>query len=247
MDDTPGKRMQPEVKTLARGLRALDILLSEGSLRTTDLAARLDIDKGSASRLLHTLAAANYATPAGRHYEIGPRLQGRHTPPRPSRTLRERARPLLERAFEETKEAVHLSVLADEHVVYLDTINTTSPLRVDRPAGTLAPAVCTAMGRVLLATTRAAIPMPLIASTPNTVIETEAFHALLAQIRADGFALDDEEYHIGIRCVAAPLSDSNGAVIGAIGVSGPSARISREDLPRMAAYLRDLARSANLR
>ena len=51
MDDTPGKRMQPEVKTLARGLRALDILLSEGSLRTTDLAARLDIDKGSASRL----------------------------------------------------------------------------------------------------------------------------------------------------------------------------------------------------
>lgn len=220
-----------EVKTLAKGLAVIDRMLEYGPVRTTDLAQHLGIDKGTASRLLHTLVISGYVRLGeGRAYELTEKMIGRKNLLRPERSLRERARPLLEQIAAETGEAVHLSVPADDKVLYIDTVESNSPLRVDRPAGTLAPLDCTAMGRILLAHLPLAIPAQLQKRTENTIADPVRFAILLNTIREQGYALDDEEYHIGIRCAAAPLRDQNGEVVGAIGVSGPSVRMAREAL-----------------
>lgn len=246
--DQERKRPAPsgssEVKTLAKGLAVIDRMLEHGPIRTTDLAQHLDIDKGTASRLLHTLTVAGYVRLSeGRAFELTEKMVGRKTMKRPDRSLRERTRPLLERIAAETGEAVHLSIPADDRVLYIDTIESNSPLRVDRPAGTLAPLDCTAMGRVLLAHLPLAIPPRLEKRTENTVADPADFAALLTAIRDQGYALDDEEYHIGIRCAAAPLRDPDGDVVGAIGVSGPSVRMAQASLQPLGEKLRIAAAS----
>ncbi|CAH1661240.1 IclR family transcriptional regulator [Chelatococcus asaccharovorans] len=221
----------PEVKTLAKGLAVIDHMLERGPVRTTDLAQHLGIDKGTASRLLQTLVVSGYVRLGeGRAFELTEKMVRRKSLERPERSLRERARPLLERIAAETGEAVHLSIPADDRVLYIDTIESNSPLRVDRPAGTLAPLDCTAMGRILLAHLPLAIPLQLQKRTENTIADPVRFAALLDTIREQGYALDDEEYHLGIRCAAAALREQDGTVVGAIGVSGPTVRMAREDL-----------------
>lgn len=234
----------PEVKTLAKGLAVIDRMLEHGPVRTTDLAQHLGIDKGTASRLLHTLVLSGYVRLGdGRAFELTEKMVGRKNLLRPERSLRERARPLLEQIAAETGEAVHLSIPADDKVLYIDTIESNSPLRVDRPAGTLAPLDCTAMGRILLAHLPLAIPLQLQKRTENTIVDPMRFAALLNTIREQGYALDDEEYHLGIRCAAAPLRDHDGEVVGAIGVSGPSVRMARETLQPLGEKLKAAAGS----
>lgn len=230
----------PEVKTLARGLAVIDYLLQVGSVRTTVLSQHLGIDKGTASRLLQTLTVSGYVRLGeGRAFELTEKLAPNRPGRRPERSLRESARPLLERVAAETGEAVHLSVPADDQVLYVETIEAASPLRVDRPAGTLAPLDCTAMGRVLLSHLPLAIPDQLQKRTENTMVDPDGFRELLATIREQGYALDDEEYHLGIRCAAVPLRSKEGVVVGAIGVSGPTVRVAREDLRRLGERLKE--------
>lgn len=231
-----------EVKTLAKGLQILDLLIERQEIRTSEAARLLDIDKGGASRLLQTLVQAGYAEHgAGRGFKPGPKLAGRRPASRPQTSLREQARPILAELARATGETAHLGIPADENVLYLDSVDTPLPLRVDRPAGTLAPAYCTALGKAMLAFDVMPLPREMKPQTIHTTVEPGAFMAKLQQIAADRYALDDEEYHVGVRCAAAPVFDSGGAVVAAIGVSGPTARIDAIQLQRLGILVRDAA------
>lgn len=221
------------VKSLARGLRALDLLLANVDVGTVEIAAALGIDKGAASRVLQTLVAAGYAMQGpGRRYQAGPKLRARSAQPvlPGSATLRERARPLLERLHAATQETAHLAIRADDRVLYLDKVETDLPLRVDRPVGTLSPLHCTALGKIFLAYGEAPLPRSLAEFTTRTTIDLESLRASLKRIVEHGYAIDDEEFALGIRCVAAPLRDSEGRVVAALGISGPTARITPKHL-----------------
>lgn len=213
------------VKSLAKGLRALDLLIERADVGTNEVAQALRIDKGAASRTMQTLVAAGYAVQnAKRRWQCGPKLRGRSAPVGPP--IRERARPLLERLHAATGETAHLAIRADDRVLYLDKVETDLPLRVDRPVGTLSPLHCTALGKIFLAFGEAPFPRTLAGYTNRTAMDLDALRAALARIVEDGFAIDDEEFAVGIRCVAAPLRDAGGRVIAAIGISGPTARIT---------------------
>jgi DNA-binding IclR family transcriptional regulator len=246
--DEPSARttsaIEGHVKSLAKGLRALDLLAERVDVGTNDLALALGIDKGAASRMLQTLVAAGYATQnAKRRYQAGPKLRGRPlSDALPSGTpVRERARPLLERLHEITGETAHLAVRADDRVLYLDKVETDLPLRVDRPVGTLSPLHCTALGKIFLAYGEAPLPRSLAGYTTRTAVTMETLRATLAQIAAAGYAIDDEEFAVGIRCVAAPLRDAGGRVVAAIGISGPTARIAQADLARYGRLTQEIA------
>ncbi|MEE3662009.1 IclR family transcriptional regulator [Brenneria sp. g21c3] len=220
-----------ELKTLTKGLAVLDLLIHRQQVRTGDVAESLAIDKSSASRFLQTLAMAGYAQAGERRsFILGPKLAGKPTILRPQKSLRICARPVLERLSALTGEAVHLSILADENVLYLDAIESQYPLRVDSRPGTLAPLAYTAIGRIFLALADAPLPEQLHAQTVRTITDPQRFQAELQNIVQRGYALHDEEYHLGIRGAAAPLRNQNGLVVGAVGVSGPSVRIHSEDL-----------------
>jgi len=238
--DVPDTRepVKGSVKTLAKGLSALDLLLRNPTVRTSGVAAILGIDKGSASRILRTLVHAGYARQVeGRGFSLGHKLVGHPIPGQPRRSLRERARPVMERLADETREAVHLSIPADENILYIDAIESSFPLRVHNPPGTLGPLDCTAMGRIFIALANAPMPSELKAYTEKTITDPILFKAELQRIIERGYALQDEEYHVDIRGAAAPLYDETRRVIAAVGVSGPVTRIEQGDLHDLGALL----------
>jgi len=227
-------KAQPAVKTLAKGLAILELIMARGSVRTVDVASELDIDKGSASRLLHTLLESGFvAKGEGRAYHIGPKLTLANVRRMTGAKLRDNARPLLQELVEITKESAHLCILVDDQVLYIDRVDSASPLRVDRPIGTFAPLHCTALGKIFLAFGEAPTPSEMRSSTPRTLTDPEFLRAHLRQVASLGYAVDDEEFCMGIRCVAAPLRDASGRVVAALGLSGPTARINLD-------YTRDL-------
>ena len=237
------------LKSLAKGLRALEMLLRKDSVGVTDVAHALDIDKGAASRILRTLADCGFAAQgAARRYQSGPKLRTRaRALTLPSGiSIRERARPLLERLHQLTHETAHLAIRADDQVLYLDKVNTDLPLRVDRPIGTLAPLHCTALGKVFLAFEGGPLPRRLTAYTVHTSVSENTLQASVERIVASGYATDDEEFAVGIRCVAAPLRDATGEVVAAIGLSGPAARIPSDKLDELGSLVTRVAQQFRL-
>lgn len=132
----------------------------------------------------------------------------------------------LEKLVALTGECAHMAVLVGTNVWYVDKIDSTLPLKVDHPIGSLAPLHCTALGKAFLAFGEVADPGPLDAYTAKSITRKAALEAEIVATRKRGYAVDDEEFTQGIRCVAVPIFDPAGKMVAAIGVSGPTARIS---------------------
>jgi len=231
------------VQSLQRGLAVLDFLAeSGGPVRTSDVAARFDIDKANASRLLATLQVAGYADRAGdRRYVLGEKLNGDNG----SRqlegliALRERARSLLDGLVEASGECAHMAVLVGDKVWYIDKVSSPQPLRVDHPVGALAPLHCTALGKAYLAFGTRIPPGDLARYTAGTIVDRAALDADLAEARRLGYARDDEEFSPGVRCVASAIRDTQGKMVAAVGLSGPTARLDIDRLNDLGRLVRD--------
>ncbi|MCC7320124.1 MAG: IclR family transcriptional regulator [Rubellimicrobium sp.] len=223
------------LQSLTRGLEALDYMTANpGPVRMTDLAEALGVDKSNAAHLLKTLVAAGYAVQDdGRRYMASAKLSGAA---RTEHTLeeivavKEAWRDTLESLVAETGECAHLAVLVGERVWYIDKVDSPLPLKVDHPIGALSPLHCTALGKAFLAFGGARTPSSQPAYTPRTLTTARALADEIARTRSRGYAIDDEEFAHGVRCVARPIHDAHGAMIAAIGVSGPSVRVTDERL-----------------
>lgn len=236
-----------EIQSLARGLKLLGLLGSAADdLGVTELAAEMGIDKSSVSRLVQTLASYGFAEqdPVSRRYRLGPEVV------RLSRTLltrmplRDEAKPFLRELVDRTGECAHVAILAQQQALYVDQVEPTSSLRVSTGVGSLAPLHCTALGKSLLAfDPSASLPPELPAYTHNTITDREALSAHLTETRRRGFAVDDEEFEPGVRCLAAPIYDYRGKIVGAIGVSGPATRMNAERMEEYAAVVVAIGRT----
>ncbi len=222
-----------EVQSLARGLQIIEKLaLSPVSLSITELAEEYGVDKGSISRMMQTLANYGFAErePDGRKYVLGPqvvrlsRLLLMKTP------LRDTAKPFLKQLVTQTGECSHLAVLSQGQALYIDQEESSSVLRVTTGVGTIAPLHCTALGKVFLAYSNAPASPELTAYTFRTITDQTILDRHLEIVRNQGFAMDDEEYNQGVRCIAVPIFDYRNKCVGAIGISGPTSRLSLEQL-----------------
>jgi len=218
------------LQSLTRGLDTLDYLrASAAPARLTDVAAALGVDKSNAAHLLKTLLAAGYAVQneQRRYLAAGFGAAGKQR----ERTLEEVVavkegwRSALERLTAETGECAHLAVLVGKRVWYIDKVASVLPLKVDHPIGSLAPLHCTALGKAFLAFASVEPSADLQRFTARTLTSLEALSKDLALARRRGFAVDDEEFTEGIRCVARPIHDETGAMTAAVGVSCPSVRV----------------------
>jgi IclR family transcriptional regulator, KDG regulon repressor len=235
-----------EIKSLARGLTILDYLgQAEEGVGITELADKMDIDKGTASRLLATLANYGYAEKdlTTRRYRLGPQVVSLSRSVLQRMPLRETAKPYLRQLMERTGECSHLGVLAQGKVLYIDQVESPATLRVNAQVGHMAPMHCTALGKVLLAFNNLEIPETLESFTVRTLTNPEVLRMHLEHTRQQGYGMDDEEYDYGVRCVAVPVFDFRDKVIGAIGISGPAARMTLEKLPEMARIVMDVGQS----
>jgi DNA-binding IclR family transcriptional regulator len=162
--------------------------------------------------------------------------------------LPQRIRPYLEQLMEVTGETAHLAILTQNHVIVVDKIDSPHPIRLVSSVGFRSPPHCTGVGKVLLAHLPAGSTERLLHAyewrryTPNTITEPEQFAAELVKIRSQGYAIDMEEFNLGLRCVAAPLRDYTGAVVAAVSVSGPSSRIGLTQINDLAQTVLNFSR-----
>jgi DNA-binding IclR family transcriptional regulator len=233
------------LKSLNRGLEALDFLVSQGEpVRLTDAATHLGVDKSNASHILRTLVAAGYAQQVdGRRYGLGPKMF------RPHRSeledvvaRREKFHDMLQGLVDATRECAHMAVLVGTKVWYIDKIASPLPLKVDHPIGSLAPLHCTALGKAFLAFGDARDTGVLERFTARTIADPAELRAEIETTRARGYSIDNEEYSEGVSCVAAPIYDADNRMAAAIGLSGPAARNNPARLAELGQLL--LERSA---
>lgn len=205
-------------------------------LGVTELSKRLKLHKNNVFRLLATLESRGYIeqNKVTENYRLGLKtLQLGQTFIRQMGLLRQ-ARPVLEWLVEQCNETSYVAILKDQHIVYLDVVETSMTVRVVPRVGARLPAYCTAAGKVQLACMSseeldAYYPTrELKAYTPNTITDKGALKTHLATVAEQGVAIDNEELDLGVRCVAAPIRDYTRRVIGAVSISGPSMRFSDE-------------------
>lgn len=238
---------------LERGLKIIDLLIELDSdpirhgtgLRIQQVAIELDVHRSTASRLMGTLVEAGYALKLPhprRGYGLGPALRIHRPLSADQRRFRELAVPYLRRLVRTTGECAHTAVSAGSSVLVIDDVETSQPLRVVAEKGRTVPLHCTSAGKVLIAFDMAAIPVSLPARTPRTITNHDVLTAHINDIRARGFALDDEENHPGVRCISAPVfTGQGGSPIGCIGIDGPTLRVTNSVIDELVDHVRAAA------
>lgn len=225
-----------EIQSLARGLQIIGKLAeATDGLSITDLANQFNVDKGNMSRLMQTLAKYGFAekSAVSRKYILGPQIV-QHSRTLLERTsLRDVAKPYLKQLVDSTGECAHLAILAQGQAFYIDQEESTNALRVTTDVGSLAPLYCTALGKIFLAFTKTPIPDSLTAHTMRTITDESMLKRHLEIVRSQGFSLDDEEWNLGVRCIAVPVFDHRDKCVAAIGISGPTTRLSLEKLSQI--------------
>jgi DNA-binding IclR family transcriptional regulator len=221
------------LQSVARALDALDFLsANQGAVRLTEVAAYLEVDKSNASHILRTLVASGYAEQVeGRLYRATKKVRRLSTLELDEIIeCREQMHETLRQLGNDTGECVHMAVLVGARVWYVDKIESTLPLKVDHPIGSLAPLHCTALGKAFIAFGDAPIPDALAPYTAKTITTRSLLDADIAATKVRGFSTDDEEFSQGIRCIAVPIFDMEKRMVAAVGISGPTARIDDQRL-----------------
>lgn len=161
--------------------------------------------------------------------------------------LREIARPLLRVLMEEARETAHLAILDEEQVFYLEKVEGPYALRMPSRVGRHIPPYCTSLGKAMLSCLEEAEVRRMLGSdslnayTAHTMGTVDALMTELRRTRRRGYAVDNEEIEIGLRCVGAPLRDYSGALAGAVSVAGPTARFTRDKIPFFAGLVKKTA------
>jgi IclR family transcriptional regulator, KDG regulon repressor len=209
-------------------------------LGVTELSKRLKLHKNNVFRLLATLESRGYIeqNKATENYRLGLRsLELGQTFIKQMGLLRQ-AKPILERMVEECNETSYVAIFKDGYIVYLDVVETDLTVRVVSRVGSRLPAYCTASGKVHLANMSeeevdALLPhKEMKGYTPTTITDREQFKAELRRVAEQGYAVDNEEYDLGVRCIAGPIRDYTRRIVGAVSVSGPSMRLTDERLEK---------------
>lgn len=227
------------VRAVERALQLVEIVAkSRTPLSITDLSKALALAPSTIHRLLQTLVAQGYVIqyPQTKRYgvgrtvsEIGRAFLLRHD-------LSGRSTPHLEALVAATGETANLASLYGTSAIYLNQVEGPSMVRIRHALGSAAPLHASAMGKVFLADfspamlTDALEHSSLERFTERTITNRAKLERDLAQTRKRGYAVDDEELEPGVRCIAAPVRGSSGLVISAIGISGPTSRITDERL-----------------
>lgn len=221
------------VKSVARALALLNTLrVASDGLSLSDLCAQTNLAKGTIHRLLATLLKHDFVEQQGHRYYIGVNCFVVGNAFRSHMDLRPRALPFLLDLRNRTGEAVQMAVLEKSLVVYIERVQSTAPVAsFTAQVGSVVPAYCTALGKVLLAFSPQEIleqylrAVPLRIRTPTTITERQQFVSEITNIRRAGYAVDRGEHYSEVRCVAAPIFDHDSRVVAAISMAGPAERL----------------------
>ena len=242
------------LQSVARAIRALELIAEAGALGVTELGRLLGVHKATASRLIATLGERGLVErdPVSEKYRLGFGLIRLAGAAMAGLDLVRTAHPILENLAERTRETVNLGVFSGDSVVYVDQISGTRAIVSVSWVGRSTPLHCTSNGKVLLANMSESerdrlVAPPLERLTDHTIVDPAALVAQLGEIRIRGYAQTMEELEEGLNAVAAPVRGSDGEVVAALSVSGPAFRMRAVDLPRIARLTMEAASAVSRR
>ena len=243
-----------QVQSVDRAVAILYLLAERGDAGVTEVAAALGVHKSTAFRLIAALEAGSLVEQDGerRKYHLGGGIlrlagatAGRLELPIESRSV-------CRRLAADLGEAVNVAILDSGEATNILQEYGPSAITGRNWIGQRTPLHATASGKVLLAWMNAVALKEFLASrlhryTPASVTRPSVLEAELQRVREQGWASTAEEFEIGLNAVAAPVHDETGDVVAAVGVSGPSYRLTVESFPAVAAHLVTGAREISAR
>jgi DNA-binding IclR family transcriptional regulator len=244
------KDVAQETSSTLKAFAVLETLVHAGAPATlAELMLATGLPKPSLHRTLALFEDAGLVVrePTGRAYAVGPRLSRFALDVLSNDRVAAQRRVILRKLVADVGETCNLSMLRKGEVVYLDRVEADWPLRLNLPVGTTLPPHCCASGKLLLALKNpderaqlvAALPLPRF--TERTITNRQLLASELDRIAADGYAVDNEEYVIGVACVAVPVKHASGEVIAAVAVHAATARLP---LARAIEFVPTLAKAA---
>ncbi|WP_297107516.1 IclR family transcriptional regulator [uncultured Devosia sp.] len=230
---------------LAKGLSVIEAFTADRPRQSiSDVSAASGLDRATARRCLLTLAHLGYADYDGKYFTLTPRILRLGTACLATMPLPQMVQPLLDRLSDELGESSSVSILDEAEIVYVARAAQRKVMSIALMPGSRLPAFCTSMGRVMLAALSEAEARkllestPPVARTPHTITDIEALMAILETVRAQGYALIDQEVELGLRSIAVPVANARGKVIAALNIGLPVNRAEIGELVRL--YLKPM-------
>jgi IclR family acetate operon transcriptional repressor len=234
------------VQSLERAFDLLERMADAGGeVGLSELSASSGLPLPTIHRLVRTLVACGYVRQqTNRRYALGPRLirLGESS----ARLLGTWARPYLARLVEETGETANMALLDGDEIVYVAQVPSKHSMRMFTEVGLRVLPHSTGVGKALLANTPAEEVRALLArtgmpaATEKTITTPEGFLEALEQVRRAGYAVDDNEQEMGVRCLA--VSVPNSPTAAAVSISGPAGRVTESATEKIVPVLQEVAR-----
>jgi DNA-binding IclR family transcriptional regulator len=232
-----------KIKSLEKALNLLELLSDSNELRITEISKNLNIGITTVYRMLSTLKYHGYVIQNKKtlKYHLGYKLFILGNRVQNTFDLLNIVIPFLQSLSKKTNEGINFSILEGRETVCLSKIESPEILRTDIKIGTKIPAHCTAVGKAILAFLPEEKLMMLYGNendrldtpTINSISSVMKLKECLKKIRKNGYAIDKEEYQIGIHCLGVPILNAKGISIAGISVTGPSSRFDLSNINKL--------------
>jgi len=245
-----GAKSREQVTSVERALSILELLASKHQgLSTSEISRFARLPKSSTSYLLRTLVARGYVRrdlETGQH-TLGVRVLSLGGQAMQGMALRDVALPYLRHLVERTRLGAHLAILDHGDAVYIERIESPGFIKMDIWNGRRVAPQATAIGKALICHLERQEVQDIVASHPisptssKTIMSFPRLLSELAATRRRGYAIDDEEHAVGVRCLAAPVFAASGEIVAAIGVSGTVSQLNDTHLDSVGNIVRTAA------
>jgi len=237
------------VRSVHRAFRILDALGERGAMKMSDISRELRMPKSTLHEIINTLEEIGIVAKDSERvtYSLGIRLFELGQVAQENLEVTRVSRPVIERLNKQFDETVHVTVLEDDEVLYIDCFESTKRLRTYSVIGVRAPLHCTAVGKAILAylpeteVERIVAERGLPHFTATTITDRARLDEERENTRSRGYSIDDAEHEPGVRCVGAPIFDHRGKVFASISLSGPDQRLTHEMVGELGTTVRQAA------
>jgi len=236
------------MKSLQKAFRIIELLKETREMRIQEIADSLGFYKSTAHRLATELCRSEYLVKdeVTKSYQLGMKFVDISSHIIDNMDISEVAKRGIQELNRVTRETVHLALLVDKQVVYVDKRESAHAIRMYSQIGKVAPIYCTGVGKAILAFQSAEVIDEILGSqrlrkfTPNTIITRKALVRELATIRKKGFAVDREEHELHVGCIAAPVRDHTRNVVASVSITSVLYQFELENLLAHKDFLLDV-------
>jgi IclR family KDG regulon transcriptional repressor len=250
IDDDAEERQRGGVQSLGRAFAILEeVARQRDGITLAELSKRVGLHNSTTFHLVKTIVSLGYIRQDkdSKRYRVGRPLFALAASSLDEIEMVSFATPILEDLSLQTGESAHFAVRMGDSVVVIARTSGPGAFQLADRVGVVRPANCTALGKVILAALRPdqldrfLKRIEFKASTPKSITDAKALLQEIEEVRRSGMAFDDGEFDPEVRCVAVPVKDFTGQVVGALGISGPIWRLSIQALQTRAKIVQSAA------